>query len=380
MGAARRHTAVVVTTGRDAPPTPIGRLTTPPPRTRDPRGADRAALLDTLRNEPTSFSFFQAVRLLSRLWPQRAGVARTADPGDEVVRFSASTSLAFPPSEIQSLDLHEDEDEQSEPATMTVSFIGLTGPQGVLPHVYTEHAATRARAKDTAFRDFLDIFEHRAIALFYRAWEKNFAAGAHETGAEDRLRDHLLDLSGLGTAGMRNRLPVPDDVLAFYAGVFASRGRTADGLARLVGDYFGVPAEVEQFTGTWRRLDAGGQCTLGAEDDAGRLGFGIMGDAAWDPQGRVRLRLGPLARAQFDAFLPGGAAHEALRALARLYVDDQVGVDAQLVMARGDVPRCTLGTPAEAAATGAPRLGRGTWLTSRAPVRDPDDTLMTLCE
>jgi type VI secretion system protein ImpH len=342
---------------------------------------DVAALERALRDEPTSFSFFQAVRLLSRLNPGRARVGRMGDPADEVVRFAASTSLAFPPSEIQSLVL-PDKTAGAEPvpAKMTVSFFGLTGPQGVLPHVYTEHAASRARAKDTAFRDFLDLFDGRAIALFYRAWEKHFAPGAQESGSEDRLRDHLLDLAGLGTAGLKKRLPVSDDALAFYASTLALHTRSADGLGRLVGDYFGVKASVEQFAGAWRRVDGGGQVALGAFGDAGRLGFGVIGDAAWDPEGRVRLRLGPLARAQFDAFLPGGAAYEPLRALVRLYVDDQVGVDAQLVLARDAVPKCTLLPPRDAAAAGAPPLGRGTWLASRTPNRDPDETMLHLCE
>jgi type VI secretion system protein ImpH len=261
---------------------------------------------------------------------------------------------------------------------MAVNFFGLTGPQGVLPHVYTEYTAARARARDTALRDFLDLFHHRALSLYYRAWEQSHFATAHETGREDRLYDHLLDLAGVGTAGLRERLPAADEALAYYAGLLASRARPADGLARFIGDYFDVPATVEQFVGEWRRVDGGGQCTLGEEADAGRLGFGVIGDAAWDPQARVRLRLGPLTRTQFDDFLPGGAAHEALASLARLYADDQVGVDAQLVLLRGDVVGCTLGASAPSA-PGTPRLGRGSWLASRPMRRDPDDTVLSLC-
>ena len=93
--------------------------------------APDARLERMLREEPTRFSFFQAVRLLSRLRAARAPVGGWADPSTEVLRFSASTSLGFPASEIQSLALPDESRNGADaPARMTVNFLGLTGPQG----------------------------------------------------------------------------------------------------------------------------------------------------------------------------------------------------------------------------------------------------------
>lgn len=346
-----------------------------PPSPRSAAPDPRARLERLLATEPTSFGAFQAVRLLGRLHPERAAVGGWSDPASEIVRFTVPPSLAFPASEIQTL--HDAGD--GAPIRMGVNFFGLTGPQGVLPHVYTQHAADEARVRDTAFRDFLDLFHHRALSLFYRVWSKPRAVLGHETGDDDWLLDHLLDVAGVGTPGLRARLAVPEAVVGYYAGLLAPATRPADGLARLVGDYFAVPAVVEQFVGEWRRVDGGGQCVLGFDDEAAQLGFGVVGDEAWDPQARVRLRLGPLTRAQFDRFLPGGAAHEALRGLARLYADDQVGVDAQLVLDRAAVAPCVLGFPLGAGGACGPPLGRGTWLVSRPIDRDPDETALPLC-
>lgn len=339
-------------------------------------GSAREQVAHALATEPTSFGAFQAVRLLGRLHPERATLGGWADPANEVVRFSVPPSLAFPPAEIHTLRVPADGES---PARMAVNFFGLTGPQGLLPFVYTQHAADQTRARDSAFREFLDIFHHRALSLFYRAWSRPKAVLGHERGDDDWLLDHLLDIAGMGTPGLRDRLPVPDAVVGYYAGLLAPAARPADGLGRLVSDYFAVPAEVEQFVGEWRRVDGRGQCTLGTDDAPAQLGLGIVGDEAWDPQSRVRLRLGPLTRAQFDSFLPGGSAHEPLRALARLYADDQVGVDVQLVLDRGAVTPCVLGSSLGTPGACGPPLGRGTWLVSRPMARDPDETALALC-
>ena len=88
---------------------------------------------------------------------------------------------------------------------MTVNFIGLIGPLGVLPHAL--HRTDRGApvcARCRTLRDFLDIFNHRMISLFYRAWEKYRFPVAYERGGRrtDRFTGYLLDLIGLGTPGL----------------------------------------------------------------------------------------------------------------------------------------------------------------------------------
>lgn len=332
----------------------------------------REIIMRALDDSGTGFEFVQAIRLLHRIYPERAAVGHWAHPDTEVARFVVPPVLSFPPSELGSIDLPNEQDP-TDTAELAVRFFGLTGTQGVLPHVYTEHASARARSRDTAFRDFLDLFHHRAISLFYRAWERHHTLVPAERGAQDRLLDHLLDLGGFGTAELQERSGLPAATLASYAGLLSMRTRPAIGLAQLVRDHFGIPAAVEQFVGEWHPVSAGGQFDIGSDGDDGRLGFAVVGDAVFDPHARVRLRVGPLTRAQFDAFLPGGSAHDRLAALARTYADAQVGIDVQLVLARTAVPQCALNDP------DTPKLGFGTWLQSRPMTRDPDDVTLALC-
>jgi type VI secretion system protein ImpH len=326
-------------------------------------------LEDQLWEHPTSFQFFQAVRVLERLLPERRPVGLFADPTAEVVRFAVNPDTAFPASEIQAL-----EPGNGTPPRLTVNFMGLTGPEGVLPYDYSLLITERLRHRDRTLRDFFDIFHHRIISLFYRAWEKYRFAVSHERDQRDRVTQHLKDLLGFGVTALQERLAIRDEALLFYAGLFAPQQRSAAALQQIIADYFGIPCEVEQFVGGWYPLSATTQCTLGDEGDASeQLGWGaVAGQEVWDPQARVRLRLGPLTRSQYDQFLPTGEAYLPLQTLTRFFCGDQFDFEVQLILARDEVPACTLGADA-----GIP-LAWCTWMRTRAFSRDPDDTILTL--
>src|SRR5207245_1515425 len=124
--------------------------------------------------EPYAFDFFQAVRLLERLFAERRPVGRAGLPRGEVVRFRAHLSLSFPPSAIFDLETPPDPDK---PSLMTVAFMGLYGPSGILPRHYTErllyqHFRESSNTEKQALRDWFDLFNHRLISLHFRAWEK----------------------------------------------------------------------------------------------------------------------------------------------------------------------------------------------------------------
>ncbi len=327
-----------------------------------------------LRRTPTAFGFFQAVRVLERLRPGRAPVGGFGDPADEVVRFAVPSTIGFPPAEVDGLDLPEDD---KLPARLSINILGLTGPQGVLPHNYSLLVAERERARDSSLRDFFDLFHHRVASLFYRAWRKLRPTVAAESGGEDRLQGHLLDVAGVGLDALRERLPVPANAIAFYAGLMGMQPASAVAMEQLLGHFFGVPAEVQQFVGAWSRLRESDQTSLAEDglDPSGTLGEGaVAGDEVWDAQAGVRVRLGPLTRAQFDAFLPTGTAHEQLRALTRLFTRGQAQVGVQLVLAREEVPGLVLGGEREP----NQRIGWTTWIRSRPFERDADETTFSL--
>jgi type VI secretion system protein ImpH len=355
-----------------------------------------ASLGARLFAEPYRFDFFQAVRLLEELAPDRAPVGRTAAPAAEVVRFRAHLSISFPPSQIARLVPPA---EAGAPPEMTVPFFGLTGPSGILPRNYTDLLLRLQRdtrgPERTALRDWFDLFNHRLLSLFYRAWEKYrfalaYERGEWERGEPDAFTLALLSFIGMGQPSLRRRLcvshweagagrvlaQIDDRVLLHYSGLLVQRPRSAAALAALLQDYFEMPVEVRQFHGQWLQLDRGNQSSLSDGDSNNLLGASLVaGDRVWDVVGKIRVRLGPLGYAQFAAFIPDASPspeHKAFHLLAhlvRLFVGPELTFDVQLVLRAEDVPECCLSDDEDS----GPRLGWNTWVLSREPGEDAAD-------
>jgi type VI secretion system protein ImpH len=324
-----------------------------------------------LVRDPTAFQFFQAVRLLGLGSPGTRQVGDFADPAEEPVRFSVPASLGFPASEIRSV-----EEMPDGPLRMTVTFMGLIGPQGTLPDHYTQLVAERLQKRDRGLRDFLDIFHHRMLSLFYRSWEKSRFPVAYERSRQDPITRHVRDLVGIGRDAPSDEPAPHREALLYYAGLLLPQPRSALGLEQLLEGFFDVPVAVEQFVGDWYVPAGETQCVVSDDEPAaGRLGYGaLVGDAVWDRQAKVRIRLGPLGRERYREFLPGGTAHDELRRLTRFYGGDALDFAVQLVLAREDVPPCRLGMDEG----GGLPLGWSTWVRTAPLTRDPDDTILTL--
>jgi type VI secretion system protein ImpH len=348
-----------------------------------------------LADEPYRFAFFQAVRVLEHLarerlraglGPEHLPIGSDNPPQRETVRLRALPAHTFPPAEVVSLKLHESPpsaDVAAPLAEMVVSFLGLTGPSGVLPHHYTQLLIDRIRQKDFALRDFLDLFHHRAISLFYRAWEKYRLPAAYERAALDPQAEHedlftrsLYCLVGFGTGRLRGRLAIRDAALVYYGGHFAHAPRNAAALESVLVDYFEVPVRVFQFQGRWLALSRedrsrtpsagapqGQNCQLGANV--------VVGHRVWSVENKFRVQLGPLTYEQFRRFLPRGDGLQPLAQLVRCYVGPEFDFDVQPVLQAAEVPPCRAGRDVPVRS----QLGWNSWLRSRPMPRDAADAV-----
>ena len=376
------------------------------------RGREVGDLSEQLFRTPHRFDFFQAVRLLERLaYLVKAGagkqnafessplafggfVGQDNPPELDAVRVRSQPSLSFPASAIVQMRPLRDRANADAAVTaldplvksetlaeLVVSFLGLTGPSGVLPYHYTALLLRRIRSKDFALRDFLDLFHHRAIALFYRSWVKYRLPFAYERSRfdpqirEDPITWAVYCLAGMGTRGLRGRLDVDDVAFISYSGHFTHLQRSACVLESMLADYFGLPIRVLQFQGQWLRLGDDQTVMPGPTNPRGlnnELGINmVVGERVWDIQSKFRIQVGPLTYSQFKDFMPSGDGLQPLCQLTRTFVGPEFDFDVQLLLRAEEVPNSQIGRTET-------RLGWNSWSRFGDVTLVADDAIFSL--
>jgi len=313
------------------------------------------ALKQQLFDRFYEFSFYRAVYLLERFTENRKELGAALVPSEEPVRFSVKKGFSFPPSDISGLE----DPDRNGPPTLEIAFMGLTGPSGVLPQWYTQLVLARERLKDSTLGDFLDLFHHRLITLFYLAWKKHRFPENYQVGARDRLSRYLLSLSGLGTPGLTEMIGLPEEALTFYSGLLSRPIASAVAIESAVAYFADTRVRVEQFIERIVDLEPSDQTQLGAAnatlgDDA------ICGSQVWECQTKFRVHLGPVGKAKFARMMPTGDLLVPIFSLIRYMVGIEYEFEIRIYLRKEDVPLCQVGSTG----ADAPMLGWTTWVSS----------------
>lgn len=298
---------------------------------QDWRAFDRVSFLHALHADPSIFDFHAVMRRLESLYREMPRWGEALRPSEEPIRVGQEPSLAFQRSMLASFRLPM----EGKPGSLWVRFFGLLGANGPLPLHLTEYVRGRLRhSGDATLSAFLNLFNHRMLALFQRAW-----ATAHPTVAQDRPQRNRFDtyigsLFGLGAPEFRQRSLLRDEVQLQYAGIFAQPVRNAVSLRAMLSHYLQCPVSIQEFVGGWVELPADSRWRLGWSSEVSTLArTTVLGKRVWRADHKFRVVLGPLESDDFREMLPGNPRLERLSSFVRAYAGDEFEWDLRLILA-----------------------------------------------
>ncbi|BCG82020.1 type VI secretion system baseplate subunit TssG [Mesorhizobium sp. 113-3-3] len=321
----------------------------------------------TVAAEPLleSSDFFELLRRLE----QRGGLFGHSGTADrEPARLGQHVRLSFSARDVVKL---QDAGEKAV-ARVTVANLGLLGPEGPMPLHLTRWVLDRLsqrwftgadaeQTSDTTFVDFINILQHRMIALYYRAWADAHPAVQVERSVGGRVRAMLEAMTGIGLPGTQD--PELDTVRLRQAGSLASQVDGVERLTLFLATAFKVPVQIKEFVAAWITIPAALQTRVG-KAYAG-LGRGAtIGPRVFSRQSRIELRVGPLSLDDFRSFLPGERRLGLFKKAVRDMIGETLDVDLRIVLARDAVPPPRVGTV---------QLGRTAWLARPVEKGDADD-------
>jgi type VI secretion system protein ImpH len=316
-----------------------------------------AAMLEELGRSPEQYTLFGALRRIEQAHADRPRLGESRKAADDPVHIAQRPTLCFAPSEVVGFGA----DSRGMLRLEQYGF-GVFGPNGALPLHLTELAYSRERqADDPTFCDFVNAFQHRFASLFYRAWANADPCTNFDRSEADDFRLYAGALIGIGPRTARDRDAVLDYAKLVRCGLLAAQTRPAEALEQLVADYFELPAEVVPFVGAWLGIPSDARCRLSTAPEYATLGVAAtLGESTWQCQFRFEIILGPLRITDFVNFLPGARGLEQLKALVRLYSNEEWSWQVRLLLEPADIPPLRLGESGW--------LGWTSWLDARDEV------------
>jgi len=287
----------------------------------------------------TSTTLFKAVWKAERqLINNHSGYHRVGHdgwPNKEVVRFRSSQNLGFAGQDLVRVETSREDDGTILHEMMT-DLMGLTGARGALPACFTERVLEQVRERSPATRDFLDLFNHRLISLFYRSWEKTQPSVHQERPDPDIFTRILKSLTGC-----------EQNWQLYYGAAFARRARSASTLRSVLEDIVGMSVEVRTLRGEWAPLAREDQSVLpGRKQPEGQhatLGCAVLGSRVWMADKGLDVVFSPKSREQLVSVLPGGVYSKTVSQVAQQLVSGQMRVRYRLSARAAHLTHTVLG-------------------------------------
>ncbi len=294
-------------------------------------------MMKTQRHHLPYMNFYRFCQLLEQSQPEVPVPGTDWQVGLEPVRYRPHPGMGFPAGEIKGMN----EPEHAHlPQSVHITFMGLYGVESPLPTHYIDDIAQQREGWE-ATCDFLDIFNHRLISLYYRIWRKYSYPATFAPGGTDNTSQYLLGLAGLGIPGCAANTAAPLSRFLALLPVMLLPGRTAEGMDALV-RLLAPDTLTAVYHHDCCRIPLAQQVAMSTQRPVSLKHRPVMGTHGTDVNGQVLLRLTTGNPEEVRGWLPGGELHGDLMALLHVYLGSHLNVRLQLCVARHLLPDAQL--------------------------------------
>lgn len=272
-------------------------------------------LATKLVQAPHKFEFDQAFRILEGLHPENETFGHAEDPRIDPLFVRTNLSAETPASDIKSIKAVNDNWDRFE---VTMNIMGLVGHHGPLPQPFSNILYDQERNQDNAPRDFIDIFNTRIASQWFRVHTK-FRQGLSSVSPDlSTVGRAIINLAGLESKHLRDKLSIPDYALIGYAPLFWQRPRSLVGLRQILNHYFGLNTKLTPMAGGWHKTPNYQHTHIsGPYNKLGQDAY--LGKQVWLQNSGFRVNLGELDWSQYCNFLPPNNGYNALADLIKFY-------------------------------------------------------------
>jgi type VI secretion system protein ImpH len=305
-------------------------------------------LIERLQEKPWRYGFLTLLRRIGAD-PRIDPIGTAQRPQAEPFRLGQQPSLTFAPREIASVG------ESDGRLRVRLFGLGMLGPNGPLPLHVTEIAREREESRrDATLVHFLDIFHHRYLTQFYRAWSSSQAAAGLDRPGDERFSFYVASLTGHDVDEIAHG-PVPAHARLSASAHLVREARNPDGLRATLASYFDVPVEIEEHVFHWYQVEPRNHSRLDRPGAPLTLDQSAMlGEYVPDRQHRFRIIIGPLAMEQYLRFTPRGEDLQQLTEWVSAFVGSEFGWELELRIKPQSAPPAVIGGPQQ--------LGWSGWL------------------
>ena len=309
-------------------------------------------------DQPWNHGFSRMLRWLEARYYYLPRVGNAVKPSEEIIRIGQIPSLIFSPREIAEVTFDNGRTH------IKTYGLGLWGPNGPLPLHFSEIAQHRREMQhDHTLTNFVDLFHHRALSMFHRAWEINQSTAGLDRQHDEKFSRYPAWLTG-GELDELATTNLPTHAQLSASAHLKHQSKNPSAIVQTLSHYFQVPVTLEEYHFNWMDIDPSDRTQLGLGENTFLGQSAMLGECVPDRQNAFLLTLGPLSLSQYLRFLPNGEDLGTLIDWIRAFVGLEYKWILKLLVEQEEATPVQLG--------GSQGLGWSTWLGGKQSDQKPE--------